>query len=55
LYDGRTAVEGCWAHLKEEWGLLELRVRRIDRVAQHVTLLILAYSLLSLAKLRASP
>jgi hypothetical protein len=55
VYELRTAVERCWAHLKEEWGLLELRVRRIDRVAQHVNLLILAYSLLRLANLRAPP
>jgi hypothetical protein len=32
-----------------------LLLRRIDRVAQHVNLLILAHLLLSLAKLRASP
>ena len=40
---------------KEEWGLLDLRVRRLDRVAQHVSLVILAYALLRLAQLRASP
>jgi hypothetical protein len=41
--------------LTHQLGLLELRVRRIDRVTRHVTLLILAFSLLKLAKLRASP
>lgn len=55
IYARRTAVERCWARLKEEWGLLELRVRGIDRVAQHVNLIILACSVLRLAKLRASP
>jgi hypothetical protein len=55
IYARRTAVERCWARLKEEWGLLDLRVRRLDRVAQHFSLVILAYSLLRLAKLRASP
>lgn len=54
-YDERTAVERFWSRLKREWGLLDLRVRGEDRVAQHVELVVLACLLFSLAKLRASP
>jgi hypothetical protein len=45
----------CEVRATHQLGLLELRVRRIERVTRHVTLLILAFSLLKLAKLRASP
>lgn len=55
LYAKRGVVERFWGRLKDEWGLLELRVRGIDRVAQHVNLIVLGYLLLELAKMRASP
>jgi hypothetical protein len=55
LYARRTAVERFWSRLKEEWGLLELRVRGIERVAQHVDLVVLTYLLFNVAKMRASP
>jgi hypothetical protein len=34
---------------------MELRVRRSERVSQHVDLVVLAYLRFNLAKLRASP
>jgi hypothetical protein len=52
IYAHRTSVERFWSRLKEEWGLLHLRVRRIDRVAQHVDLVVLAYLLFNLETLR---
>ena len=41
LYRHRTAVEREFGRLKNEWGLLPLRVRRIERVRLHVDLTIL--------------
>jgi hypothetical protein len=55
LYAQRGAVERFWSRLKEEWGLLEVRVRGQERVAQHVDLIVLAALLHDLATLRASP
>ena len=42
LYRERTAVEREYGWLKNEWGLLPLRVRRLPRVRLHVDLTILA-------------
>jgi hypothetical protein len=42
LYHQRGAVERKFGHLKHEWGMLPLRVRRIQRVRLHVDLTILA-------------
>jgi hypothetical protein len=41
--------------LKNEWGMLPLRVRRIERVRVHVDLPILAQLVTALAKARAIP
>lgn len=42
LYHQRGAVEREFGRLKNEWGALPLRVRRLPRVRLHVTLTILA-------------
>ena len=42
LYHQRGAVEREFGHLKHEWGMLPLRVRRLARVRLHVDLTILA-------------
>jgi len=42
LYKKRGAVEREFGRLKNEWGALPLRVRRIYRVRLHVNLSILA-------------
>jgi transposase len=41
-YRQRTAVERGFGRLKNDWGMLPLRVRRLPRVALHVNLTILA-------------
>jgi hypothetical protein len=41
-YAGRGAVERENGRLKNEWALLPLRVRRIERVALHADLTMLA-------------
>jgi len=41
-YKQRGCVERGFGRLKHEWGMLPLRVRRIDRVRLHVDLTILA-------------
>jgi hypothetical protein len=41
LYCERGAVEREFGHLKHEWAMLPLRVRRIDRVRMHTRLSIL--------------
>lgn len=41
LYRSRGAVEREFGRLKNEWAMLPLRVRRIERVALHVDLTIL--------------
>jgi hypothetical protein len=51
LYAGRSAVEREFGRLKNEWALLPLRVRGIDRVRLHAGLTILAK--LSCARARA--
>jgi hypothetical protein len=53
LYHQRGAVEREFGHLKNEWGMLPLRVRRIYRVRQHVDLTILAQLASALLKTRA--
>ena len=55
LYRSRGAVEREFGRLKHEWSLLPLRVRRIDRVALHVDLTILARLASALADARAVP
>lgn len=42
LYRSRGAVEREFGRLKNEWAMLPLRVRRIERVALHVDLTVLA-------------
>ena len=42
LYRGRAAVEREFGRLKNEWALLPLRVRGIERVRLHADLTILA-------------
>ena len=55
LYLKRGCVERGFGRLKNEWGMLPLRVRRIDRVRLHVDLTILAQLATALAKARAVP
>ena len=55
LYRQRGAVERENGRLKNEWGLLPLRVRRLERVALHADLTILARLTVALAKARAVP
>ena len=55
LYRQRGAVERELGHLKHEWGLAPLRVRRIERVRLHTDLTILAQLASALAAARAVP
>ena len=55
LYRQRGAVERENGRLKHEWGLLPLRVRRLERVQLHADLTILARLTVALAKARAVP
>ena len=55
LYRQRGAVEREFGRLKNEWALLPLRVRRIERVRLHADLTILARLATALAKARAVP
>jgi hypothetical protein len=55
LYKGRAAVEREFGRLKNEWALLPLRVRGLDRVALHADLTILAKLSCALARVRAAP
>lgn len=43
LYKQRTAVEREFGRLKNDYGLLPLRVRRLARVTLHVNLTVLAH------------
>lgn len=54
LYAQRGCVERGFGRLKHEWGLLPLRVRRIDRVKLHIDLTILAQLATALAKARSA-
>jgi hypothetical protein len=55
LYRQRGSVERENGRLKNDYGLLPLRVRRIERVALHADLTILARLATALAKARAVP
>ncbi len=55
LYRGRAAVEREFGRLKNEWALLPLRIRGIERVALHADLTILAKLACALARARAVP
>jgi hypothetical protein len=55
LYRQRGAVEREFGRLKNEWGLSSLRVRRIERVALHADLTMLACLACALANARAVP
>jgi hypothetical protein len=55
LYRLRGSVERENGRLKHEWALLPLRVRRIERVALHADLAILARLTVALAAARAVP
>ena len=55
LYRGRAAVEREFGRLKNEWALLPLRVRGIERVRLHADLTILAKLACALARARLHP
>ena len=55
LYRGRAAVEREFGRLKNEWALLPLRVRGIERVRLHADLTILAKLACALSRARAVP
>ena len=54
LYCERGAVEREFGHLKHEWAMLPLRVRRIDRVRMHANLSILTRLAVRLDKERGA-
>jgi hypothetical protein len=53
LYSRRASVERQFGRLKNEWALLPLRVRGLDRIALHADLTILATLACALAVARA--
>jgi hypothetical protein len=55
LYRGRASVERAFGRLKMDYGLAPLRVRRLDRVALHADLCMLAMLSQALARARAVP
>jgi hypothetical protein len=55
LYRGRAAVEREFGRLKNEWALLPLRVRALERVQLHADLTMLARLSCALARARAVP
>lgn len=55
LYKGRAAVEREFGRLKNEWALLPLRVRGLERVQLHADLTVLATLASALARSRATP
>lgn len=55
IYRTRTGVEREFGRLKNEWAMLPLRIRRIERVTLHVDLTILARLASALADARAIP
>ena len=55
LYRGRAAAEREFGRLKNEWALLPLRVRGIERVRLHADLTILAKLACALSRARAVP
>jgi hypothetical protein len=54
LYRTRGAVEREFGRLKHEWGLLPLRVRRIERVRLHADLSVLARLAVTLVTVRVA-
>ena len=52
LYKGRASVEREFGRLKNEWALLPLRVRGLERVQLHADLTILAKLACALARQR---
>jgi SAM-dependent methyltransferase len=54
-YRQRGCVERGFGRLKNEWGMLPLRVRRIERVRLHVDLTILAQLVTALERARSVP
>jgi len=54
LYRGRASVEREFGRLKNEWALLPLRVRGIERVRLHADLTILAKLACALTRERAT-
>jgi transposase len=55
LYRGRASVEREFGRLKNEWALLPLRVRGIERVRLHADLTVLAKLACTLSRARAVP
>ncbi len=55
LYRGHAAVEREFGRLKNEWALLPLRVRGIERVRLHADLTVLAKIACALSRARAVP
>jgi hypothetical protein len=55
LYRGRAAVEREFGRLKNEWALLPLRVRGLERVQLHADLTVLAKLAYALARARPAP
>jgi Transposase DDE domain len=55
LYRQRGAVEREFGRLKNDWALLPLRVRRIERVRLHADLTILVWLATALATARTAP
>jgi len=55
LYRGRAAVEREFGRLKNEWALLPLRVRGLERIQLHADLTILAKLSCALVRARAAP
>lgn len=55
LYRQRGCVERGFGRLKHEWGMLPLRMRRIERVRLHVDLAILAQLATALTSERVQP
>jgi hypothetical protein len=55
LYRGRASVEREFGRLKNEWALLPLRVRGLERVQLHTDLTVLAKLACALSRARAVP
>jgi hypothetical protein len=55
LYRGRAAVEREFGSLKNEWAILPLRVRGLERVKLHADLTVLAKLTYALSRARAVP
>ena len=55
LYKGRASVEREFGRIKNDWALLPLRVRGLDRVGLHADLTILAKLACALARARPMP